>query len=92
MANVSIISDIVGGWSESDIRLANMSESINMFCETQGSGAANTSILRSISGNEVYVKVSDKKCRGLYEASRGHDGFPVLFGVFGNELWIIHNK
>lgn len=91
MAQVSIVQNVVGGWSISDIRVANMSDTVNMYVESQGTGASATSILRSISGTELYSKICDKKCRGIYEASRGHDGFPVLFAVFGTDLYIIHD-
>lgn len=88
---MGIIQNIVGPWSKSNIRIANLSESINMFQETQGSGAAADSILRSIMGTETFCDI-EGECRGLYEADKGEDGFPVLFAVFGNKLYVIHNE
>lgn len=92
MAQTSIIQNITGGWSVSDIRIANMSDTVNMYVETQGTGSSSTSILRSISGTELFAKLSDRRCRGIFEASRGHDGQPVLFAVFGNKIFVIHDK
>lgn len=89
MGKVNIISDIVGGWSVSDVRLANLSDSINMFVETQGKGSSATSMLRSISGSSLLLELSDRPCRGIFECSRGSDGQPVLFTVFGSKLFLI---
>ena len=35
---MGIISNIVGAWSKSNVKIANLSESINMYPETQGTG------------------------------------------------------
>lgn len=91
MANTNLVQNIVGGWNKSDTRLANMSETMNMFVETQGTGSSTTSMLRSITGSSILCDVSDRPCRGLFQASRGIDGFPLLFGVWGNTLYVIRN-
>ena len=88
---MGIIQNIVGPWSKSNIRIANLSESINMYQETQGKGAAAESILRSILGTSSFCDI-EGECRGLYEADKGPDGFPVLFAVFGPKLYIIRNE
>ena len=84
---MSIIQNIVGPWSKSNIKIANLSESINMFQETQGKGATTEAILRSIMGTEVVADI-DGECRGLFEADKGPDGFPTLFGVYGQRLYM----
>lgn len=84
MPKVSLIQNIVGGQAVSDVRLAGLAESINMYTEKSGE----TTILRSIHGTSLIAKVSDRKCRGLFEASKGVDGKPVLFGVFGTSLYV----
>ena len=89
MGQVSIVSDMIGGWSTSDVRIANLSDSINMFLETQGKGASATALLRSISGSSTICNISDRACRGLYECARGEDGNPILFGVWGDTLYVI---
>lgn len=91
MAQTSIIQNVVGGWNVSDVRIANMSDSMNMYPETQGTGASATSMLRSICGTSIFMKISNEYCRGLFEAARGNDGFPLLFAVFGTKLYVIRN-
>lgn len=91
MPNVSLIQNMVGGWNESDTRLANLSDSVNLFPETQGQGASSTSMLRSISGTSLLLDISDRPCRGMFECARGIDGFPVLFAVFANKLYVIRD-
>lgn len=91
MANVNLVQNIVGSWSTSDVRIANLSDTQNMFIETQGEGASATHLIRSIRGSRSLCKLSDRPCRGLFEASRGSDGFAVLFAVFANELYVIRN-
>jgi len=92
MSTVNLIQNIVGGQNVSDVRLANLSESVNMFPETLGEGSSTTQMLRSISGSSLLLSLSTRKCRGIFEASRGENGKPVLFAVFGNELFVIHKQ
>ena len=51
MAQISLVENVVGGWAVSDVRISNLSDSINLYCETTGQGASSTSILRSIVGS-----------------------------------------
>lgn len=88
---VHLVSNLTGGWNKSDVRLANLSESINMYTETQGEGATSTSVLRSIQGSTLLLDISDRPCRGLFECSRGPDGNPVLFAVYGSNLYVVRN-
>lgn len=88
--NMSVIQNIVGPWSKSNIRIANLAESINMFPETQGQGASAQSMLRSICGTTTLYDIPGY-CRGLYEADKGEDGFPLLFAVYGSKLYVIRN-
>lgn len=89
MPNVHLVSNLVGSWNKSDVRLANLSEAVNMYVETQGDGATAPSILRSIQGTSLLMKISDRPCRGLFECARGSDGFPLLFAVFGTSIYVI---
>lgn len=91
MAQTSIIQNITGGWSVSDVRIANMSDSVNLYPETQGTGASATSMLRSICGTSTLLDFGNSPCRGVFEADRGNDGFPLLFAVFGTNLYVIRN-
>ena len=85
MAKVALIQNIVGGQAVSDVRIAGIAESINCYVESSGENK----ILRSIQGTSLIAKVSDKKCRGLYQASRGINGDPVLFAVYGTSLYVM---
>ena len=91
MPRVNLIDNIVGGQNVSDIRIANLSECINMYKETLGEGSSATALIRSICGSTTLLSLSDRKCRGIFQASRGVDGFPVLFAVFGPKLFVIQN-
>ena len=88
---MGIISNIVGAWSKSNVKIANLSESINMYPETQGTGASAESILRSIMGTENFADI-EGECRGIYEADKGPDGFPALFAVFGPNLYFLFEE
>ena len=90
MPQNTLIQNIVGGWNVSDVRISNLSESINFFVETAGEGASSTSILRSIQGSTSLLEL-EGRCRGLFEASRDINGKPILFGVFGHSLYVIRN-
>lgn len=94
MSSKSVIQNIVGGWSVSDTRLANLSDSLNMFVETQGEGASATSILRSICGSELLLDINEdgRPIRGLYECSRDVNGNPVLFIACADSVYVITNE
>ena len=91
MPQVSLIQNLVGNWSVSDVRIANLSDSVNMYVETQGEGASTTQMLRSISGSSLLLDISDRPCRGMFECARGLDGKPILFAVFGTKVYTIRN-
>lgn len=90
MPQVSLVENVVGGWNVSDVRISNLSDSINLFVETTGQGASSTSILRSIVGSTSLLELGGR-CRGLFQASRDMNGNPVLFAVFGHSLYVIRN-
>ena len=62
-----------------------------MYPETQDPNTHSCQILmRSISGTDKFVDYEfDGKCRGMYRVSRGFDGNPALYAVFGNGLYLI---
>lgn len=88
---MSLISNIVGGWSKSNVRIANIEESINLYFETQSKGASSTAMLRSICGTS-HICDMEGICRGMFEADKDENGFPVLFAVFGHSLYVIRNQ
>lgn len=90
MAKQRIIDSIVGGSQESNIAKVCKAVSVNLYPESQDGGqASSTNILRSIQGTSIMLKMPEKHCRGLYRASRGRKGSPVLYGVFGMHLYLI---
>lgn len=91
MPQNSLIQNLTGGWSVSDIRLANLSDNVNMYVESQSSGASNSEILRSISGSSLLLEISTRPCRGLFECARGIDGNPILFACYGTDVYVIRN-
>lgn len=91
MPQYNLISNIVGGWSKSDIRISNLAESINIYCETQGEGASSSQILRSIQGTSDLIDLeTDEICRGLFVPSRTFTGnIDTIIGVFGDTVYCI---
>jgi hypothetical protein len=59
-----------------------------MYPETQGKGASADTMLRSICGTSVFCNI-EGHCRGIYEADKGNDGFPILFAVYGQKLYTV---
>ncbi len=93
MPKSNLIQNIVGGTNASDVRLVNLSDSMNMFTEAQGTGSSATSILRSISGTKTILNLSNggnTVCRGLYVAKRNYLNQEQVFVVFGEELWCVY--
>lgn len=86
-----IIQNIVGGSRSSDIVKVCRAMSDNLYVETlDSSQASSSSMLRSIRGTELAMMMPEAPCRGLYRASRGYEGNPVMFGCFGVGIYIIY--
>ena len=86
---VKLVQNIAGTLSKSNIVKVGLGDAINMYCETQNPTEHSTQLLmRSISGCKPFVEGLDGSCRGLYRVSRGIDGKPALYGVFGNVLYL----
>lgn len=85
-----LIQNIAGTISKSNLVHVGLSESCNMFVETQqNANEKSTNILmRSVMGE---VKAADIQgtCRGMYRVSRGPDNKPVLYAVYDNTLYLI---
>lgn len=89
MAKQQIINGIVGGYQNSNIAKVCKSTSVNMYPEAQGTDASSKQILRSIQGTSTLVEIPEKSCRGMFRASRGRSGYPVLYAVYGSHLYLI---
>ena len=86
-----IIQNLVGGIHRHEITKISQSYSLNMFPETvdENQSIANK-VLLGIKGSSLAATIGESPCRGLFRASRGADGNPVLFGCFGSGVYVIH--
>lgn len=90
MARQQIINSVVGGYNSSNIAKVCKSTSVNMYFEKQEAGEASSpAILRSIQGTSVALNMPEKCCRGMYRVSRGRNGYPVLYAVYGTHCYLI---
>ena len=89
MATVRLIQNIAGSLSRSNVVKVGLSDSINMYPETQSPTEHSTQLMmRSVSGARGFSGHLDGACRGLYRVSRGLNNEPVLYGVFGNVVYL----
>lgn len=90
-SNVKLITNIAGTISKSNLVKVGLGESCNMFMEQQQNANEKSTdiVMRTIQGQ---VKATDLsgRCRGMYRVSRGYDNRPVLYAVFGNNLYLIN--
>lgn len=85
-----IIQSIVGGIHRHEIEKVSRSFSSNMYPESVDSDQSTTNkVLLSIKGTELATHVGEGPCRGLFRASRGEDGYPVLFGCWGSGIYVV---
>jgi hypothetical protein len=90
MANQArLIQNICGTIARSNIVKVGLSESLNMFQETQNPTEHSCDlIMRTVMG-EVNAANITGKCRGMYRVSRGYDNRPVLYAIYDNSLYLI---
>lgn len=94
MANrVMLVQNIAGTTSRSNLVKVGLADSLNMYQETQDPTEHSTSLLmRSVDGEKLFVQEElNGRCRGMYRVSRGLDGLPTLYAVFGNRLYLIES-
>lgn len=89
-SQVKLIQNVAGGITKSNLTKVGLGESINMYPEVQTNEQSCTILNRTIQGT---VKAADiaGKCRGMYRVSRGYDNRPVLYAVYGNNLYLIRH-
>lgn len=89
---VTIIQNICGTISKSNVARIGLGESVNMFVEQQQNAEEKSTsvIMRTIQG-EVLASNIQGRCRGMYRVSRGYDNRPVLYAVYGNSLYLINS-
>jgi len=87
-----IIQNIVGGIHRHEISKVSRSFTQNMYPETVDSDQSITSkVLLSIKGTQLCQHIGEGPCRGMFRASRGEDGNPLLFGCWGSGVYVIHH-
>lgn len=87
---VKVINNIAGGITKSNLAKVGLGESVNMYPEIQDINEHSCQILnRTVEGQVKAVDIPGK-CRGMYRVSRGYDNKPVLYAVYDNTLYLIH--
>ena len=85
-----LIQNIVGGIHRHEIERVSRSFTSNMYPETVEADQSTTNkVLLGIKGTSLALHMQEGPCRGLYRASRGNDGNPVLFGCWGSSVYVI---
>ena len=85
-----IIQNIVGGIHRHEIEKVSRSFTSNMYPETVDANQSVTEkVLLSIKGTELALHMDEGPCRGMFRASRGQNGNPVLFGCWGSSVYVI---
>ena len=91
MANqCKLVQNIAGSITKSNIAKVGLGESINMYLERQNETEHSCKmIMRTVMGEKLFTDQVEGRCRGMYRVSRGYNNRPVLYGVFGNHLYLI---
>lgn len=86
-----LVQNIAGTLSRSNVAKVGLGDALNMFVETQNPNEHSTQLLmRSASGERKFVESPlDGRCRGMFRVSRGIDGNPALYVVFGQKLYLV---
>ena len=88
-----IIQNIVGGIHRHEVEKVSRSFSSNMYPETVDADQSTTNkLMMSIKGTSLASHIGEGPCRGLFRASRGVNGMPVLFGCFGSGVYVIREN
>ena len=85
-----IIQNIVGGIHKHELEKVSRSYTSNMYPETVNADQSITDkVLLGIKGQSLALHMEEGPCRGMFRASRGNDGNPVLFGCWGSSVYVI---
>lgn len=90
-SKVMLVQTIAGGLTRSNLVKVGLSDSLNMYPETQNPNEHSCNVLmRSVDGETLFCRQQlAGKCRGMYRVSRGVGGVPRLYAVFGNTLYLV---
>lgn len=87
---MSFISNFVGFTKKSDLSKLGKSDTMNMFVTTtDATEHAFQKILKPMPGYENLNVDVPGEPQGTYRVSRGEDGVPVVYGVWGGKLYLI---
>ena len=87
-----IIQNIVGGIHRHEVERISRSFTQNMYPETVDANQSITNkVLLGIKGTTLAINVGEGPCRGMFRASRGKDGQPLLFGCWGSSVYTIRS-
>lgn len=85
-----LITNLVGGIHRHEIEKVSRSYSLNLYPESVDADQSTTpKVLLSIKGTSLALRMEEGPCRGMFRASRGNDGQPVLFGCWGSSVYVI---
>lgn len=85
-----IIQNIVGGIHRHEIEKVSRSFTMNMYPETvDADQSICNKVLLGIKGQSLALHMDEGPCRGMFRASRGYDGSPLLFGCWGSSVYVI---
>ena len=88
-----MINNIVGGIHRHEVEKVSRAWTCNMYPETVDPDQSITNkILLSIKGTNTAMLMPEANCRGLFRASRGYDGQPLLFGVWGSGVYVVRQE
>ena len=89
-----LVQNIAGATTRSNIVKVGLGDSLNMYPETQDLNTHSCQVLmRSADGEALFTDYEfDGICRGMYRVSRGYDGNPTLYAVFGNILYMVEKN
>lgn len=87
---MSFVSNLVGFTKKSILPKLGKSDTYNMYAEAKDAGEhAFSIILRPMPGYSLLSDQVTGMPRGTYRCSRGFDGQPVVYGVWGNKLYLL---
>lgn len=88
---MSFVNNFVGFTKKSDVLRLGKSETYNMYVQTTDSNEHSfKSILLPFPGYESVSNASGSP-RGIYQVSRGINGKPAIYGVWGSTLYLLNN-
>lgn len=88
-----IIQNICGGIHRHEIEKVSRSYSLNMYPESVNADQSTTDkVMLSIKGTTLAAQIGEGPCRGMFRASRGENGQPVLFGCWGSSVYVVRES